>query len=92
MAPLHIRSLTPEEPLPMKLLLLADPSLEMIDRYIHHGSLFVADQDDHILGVYVLINTLPAGSYPMRRGSALYSTHREFPGASGKEWRCALRR
>ena len=47
------------ETLPMSLLLLADPSREVVESYIHRGHGFVAESAGHIIGVYVLIQTRP---------------------------------
>ncbi len=44
--------------IPYKLLLLADPSKEVIDDYINRGITYVYEADE-ILGVYVLIQTRP---------------------------------
>lgn len=43
------------EPLPMDLLLLADPSEEMISRYIHSGEPFVAKIDEKVVGGFILL-------------------------------------
>jgi len=56
---LQIRRLLPEEQPPMSLLLLADPSEEIIESYIHRGKCFIADSNGEIIGVYVLIDTRP---------------------------------
>ena len=39
----------------MELLLLADPSRELVDAYLKSGSCFVAEMDGQIIGVYVLL-------------------------------------
>lgn len=44
---------------PMDLLLLADPSKEMIEEYIHTGHCYVARHDGEIVGVIVLLKTRP---------------------------------
>ncbi|MDQ0160764.1 GNAT family N-acetyltransferase [Alkalibacillus salilacus] len=43
----------------MDLLLLADPSEEMIADYLKMGECFVAEIDNRIIGVYVLLPTRP---------------------------------
>ncbi len=54
---MEIRKLKPEETPPYALLLLADPSKEMIASYIDRGDCFVAEEGEHIIGVYVLLPT-----------------------------------
>jgi len=49
---------TGEEP-PMDLLLLADPSREMIEDYLQRGECFVAEKDGQNIGVFVLLPTRP---------------------------------
>lgn len=56
---LRIRPLRSEEQFPMSLLLLADPSEEIIESYIHRGKCFVAESTGEIIGVYVFIDTRP---------------------------------
>ncbi|AQX85682.1 GNAT family N-acetyltransferase [Elizabethkingia bruuniana] len=41
-------------PIPYNLLLLADPSKELIDQYIKSGQLYLAKGNDEIIGCYVL--------------------------------------
>lgn len=45
-----------EKPL-MHLLLLADPSREFVEEYINRGECFVAEFEERIIGVYVLLPT-----------------------------------
>ncbi|WP_455675855.1 GNAT family N-acetyltransferase [Pradoshia sp.] len=42
---------------PMELLLLADPSQSMVEAYIDKGECFVAEEDDQVVGVYVLMSS-----------------------------------
>ncbi|PKR84236.1 GNAT family N-acetyltransferase [Heyndrickxia camelliae] len=56
---MHIRKLTPEEQHPIALLLLADPSLKLIEEYIARGECFVAEEEGSIIGEYVLLPTRP---------------------------------
>ena len=51
---INIRALAPGEPLPMHLLLLADPSEELILSYIHRSYTLVAEKAGTIVGVLVL--------------------------------------
>ena len=48
-----------KEVIPKDLLLLADPSEEMIAEYIHSGTIFVAKLNSKIVGVLVVLNTRP---------------------------------
>ncbi|WAH39109.1 GNAT family N-acetyltransferase [Alicyclobacillus dauci] len=43
----------------MSLLLLADPSREVVESYIHRGRCFVAQSNGKIIGEYVLLDTRP---------------------------------
>jgi len=45
---------TPETSVPYNLLLLADPSKELIDQYITTGQLYLAKYNTEIIGCYVL--------------------------------------
>lgn len=56
---LHIRLLGKDENPPMDLLLLADPSQEVVENYIHRGLCFVGERNKQIIGEYVLIHTRP---------------------------------
>jgi ribosomal protein S18 acetylase RimI-like enzyme len=56
---MNIRILTKGEKLPMELLLLADPSEEIVMEYVSRGECFVAEQEQKIVGVYVLLPTRP---------------------------------
>ncbi|MEJ8804376.1 GNAT family N-acetyltransferase [Pontibacter sp. H249] len=51
---LIIRPLAPREPLPMHLLLLADPSIDMVLSYIDQSHTFIAEQNGKVAGVLVL--------------------------------------
>ena len=55
----HIRALRVHEEYPLSLLLLADPSQEIVEGYIRRGQCFVAERTSQIVGVYVLIDTRP---------------------------------
>lgn len=54
-----IRAIAPGEELPMELLLLADPSPEMIASYIYQARVYVAEKDERLIGVYALTLTEP---------------------------------
>ncbi|WP_299818138.1 GNAT family N-acetyltransferase [uncultured Pontibacter sp.] len=54
MLPVTIRPLAPAELLPMELLLLADPSEEIILSYIHQSHTFIADYNGETAGVLVI--------------------------------------
>jgi GNAT superfamily N-acetyltransferase len=56
---MNIRKLTINENYPMDLLLLADPSLTLVEEYVKRGECFVAEIDKQIIGVYVLLPTRP---------------------------------
>lgn len=56
---MNIRLLHVDEQPPMELLLLADPSQELVEAYMKRGQCFVAEIDDSIIGVYVLLPTRP---------------------------------
>ena len=51
---MEIRKLLRDEQLPMDLLLLADPSREMVEEYVANGQCHVAELAGRIVGVYVL--------------------------------------
>jgi hypothetical protein len=50
-----IRDLEPGELLPMELLLMADPSEELVSAYTSRGEVFVAQVEEEVVGVGVLI-------------------------------------
>lgn len=56
---MHIRKLNAEEPLPLDLLLLADPSERLVNEYVQRGFCFIGEQGDAVIGVYVLLPTRP---------------------------------
>ncbi|KRF55194.1 acetyltransferase [Bacillus sp. Soil768D1] len=56
---MEIRKLYPDELPPMHLLLLADPSRDLVDAYLEKGMCFVAEIDEQIIGVYVLLEISP---------------------------------
>ncbi|HHW30578.1 MAG TPA: GNAT family N-acetyltransferase [Clostridiaceae bacterium] len=56
---LVIRKLEKGEEFPYDLLLLADPSMEAIEDYIHRGDCYIALLDNKVVGEYVLIKTRP---------------------------------
>lgn len=56
---MDIRKLNKAEKLPMELLLLADPSREIVEEYVNRGECFIAENEQQIIGVYVLLPTRP---------------------------------
>jgi|GEM_PF-58345 len=56
---LIVRKRTDEDAIPYDLLLLADPSREMIDDYIGRGDCYLAYADGELVGEFVLIATHP---------------------------------
>lgn len=56
---MDIRLLLKNEKPPMDLLLLADPSQEMIEQYLKRGYCYIAVDDNLVIGVYVLLPTRP---------------------------------
>lgn len=56
---MQIRKLHEGEAAPWELLLLADPSKEIVELYVKRGACFVAEMQQQIVGVYVLLPTRP---------------------------------
>lgn len=56
---MEIRKLNKADKLPIELLLLADPSREIVEEYVNRGECFVAESEQQIIGVYVLLPTRP---------------------------------
>ncbi|MBS4177486.1 GNAT family N-acetyltransferase [Lederbergia citrea] len=56
---MQIRKLKLNEEPPMELLLLADPSRKFVDDYVKRGDCFIAEYDNEIKGVFVLLPTRP---------------------------------
>lgn len=56
---IEIRKLDANEEIPFDLLLLADPSLQAINDYIHRGDCYIAYINDNMVGVFVMIRTRP---------------------------------
>lgn len=54
-----IRKLNAEETPPLQLLLLADPSPSLVEAYLKRGQCYVAEVENCIIGVYVLLQTRP---------------------------------
>jgi ribosomal protein S18 acetylase RimI-like enzyme len=52
---MKIRNLLQHETPPFELLLLADPSRELVEQYIASGECRVAEEEGEIIGVYVLV-------------------------------------
>ncbi|GAF11479.1 acetyltransferase, GNAT family [Bacillus sp. JCM 19046] len=56
---MEIRKLRENEAVPMDLLLLADPSTEIVQEYVERGSCYVLEDNEEIVGIYVLLPTRP---------------------------------
>ncbi|ETT72467.1 hypothetical protein C173_14035 [Paenibacillus sp. FSL R7-277] len=56
---MEIRALHTGEQPPTGLLLLADPSPKLVEDYVARGQCFVAEADQQVVGVYVLLPTRP---------------------------------
>lgn len=56
---MEMRKLDLHEMPPMDLLLLADPNRQLVEEYIKRGQCFVAESDESIVAVYVLLPTRP---------------------------------
>lgn len=56
---IEIRKLANDEEIPYELLLLADPSIEVINDYIHRGDCYVAYINNSLVGVFMMIKTRP---------------------------------
>ncbi|WP_445491642.1 GNAT family N-acetyltransferase [Niallia sp. 03133] len=56
---MEIRKLRSEEYPPMELLLLADPSKELVDEYINRGECYLVFIKQQVVGAYVLLSTRP---------------------------------
>ncbi|NHN33676.1 GNAT family N-acetyltransferase [Paenibacillus agricola] len=56
---MEIRKLDTNESVPMELLLLADPSEQIVKEYLKRGQCYVAELSGNIVAVYVLLPTRP---------------------------------
>ncbi|AZB44800.1 GNAT family N-acetyltransferase [Bacillus sp. FJAT-42376] len=56
---MNIRKLKIDEKPPMDLLLLADPSPSAVEDYRKRGECFIAERDEKIMGVYILLASRP---------------------------------
>jgi ribosomal protein S18 acetylase RimI-like enzyme len=54
-----IRPLSVEESVPYELLLLADPSRQLVEEYLPRGFCYLAEHQGQVIGVLVLIRTRP---------------------------------
>jgi len=54
---MNIRNLTKDETLPWDLLLLADPSRQIVESYVKTGFVYIGESADQVIGVYVLKET-----------------------------------
>lgn len=56
---MEIKRLEKQEKVPLELLLLADPSKFIVEDYVAKGECFIAENEEQIIGVYVLLPTRP---------------------------------
>ncbi|WP_373739826.1 GNAT family N-acetyltransferase [Jeotgalibaca porci] len=56
---MNIRLLSDKEKPPMDLLLLADPSPKMVEEYLKEGESYIAESENQLIGIYVLLPTRP---------------------------------
>lgn len=56
---MQIRKLNLQEEPPWNLLLLADPSKELVQSYLKNGECYVADDETEVIGEFVLLPTRP---------------------------------
>lgn len=56
---MKIKKITEEDDIPYDLLLLADPSKDLVDEYVNRGSCYIAVKDQEKIGVFVLLPTRP---------------------------------
>ncbi|MEI2357918.1 GNAT family N-acetyltransferase [Mesobacillus zeae] len=56
---MQIRQLDNHKQAPLDLLLLADPSQQLVEEYIKRGKCFAAYSGENVVGVYVLLPTRP---------------------------------
>lgn len=56
---MQIRKLNIHEAPPIDLLLMADPSLTLVEEYLNTGECYVAENNNEIIGVYVLLPKRP---------------------------------
>ena len=56
---MDIRLLSDKEKPPMDLLVLADPSPKMVEEYLKEGESYIAESDNQLIGIYVLLPTRP---------------------------------
>ncbi|MBM7565544.1 GNAT family N-acetyltransferase [Paenibacillus sacheonensis] len=55
----RIRRLEDKEEIPYDLLLLADPSRELVEAYIQKGQCYLAYRNDEVVGEFVLVEIAP---------------------------------
>lgn len=54
---IRIRKLSSREPIPYDLLLLADETLDAINKYIHESLIYIIESERTLVGVYALYST-----------------------------------
>lgn len=53
----NIKKLVENETVPYDLLLLADPSKEIVDDYLQRGTCYIASLQDEVVGAFILLKT-----------------------------------
>ncbi|MCD8511531.1 MAG: GNAT family N-acetyltransferase [Bacillus sp. (in: Bacteria)] len=56
---MEIRQLTEKDQPPLDLLLMADPSQKLVEEYVNRGDCYIAEWNNQVMGVYVLLPTRP---------------------------------
>ncbi|MCM3600829.1 GNAT family N-acetyltransferase [Robertmurraya korlensis] len=56
---MNIRKLNAGESVPYELLLEADPSRKIVEKYIRRGECYIAEEANIVVGVYVILPTRP---------------------------------
>ncbi|QGH35592.1 GNAT family N-acetyltransferase [Gracilibacillus salitolerans] len=56
---MQIRKLNKNDKPPIDLLFLADPSRKLIEEYLKRGACYIAEKNNKIIGVYILLPTKP---------------------------------
>ncbi|MGB6179562.1 GNAT family N-acetyltransferase [Carnobacterium sp.] len=54
---MRIREWNKNESIPINLLLLADPSYSSIDECVRRGDCFIAEEEEEIIGIFILLPT-----------------------------------
>jgi len=73
---MNIRKIEKGEKHPIELLLLADPSRKVVEEYVNRGECFIAEIEEQIIGVYVLLPTRP-GTVELVNVAVVKEQHRK---------------